>query len=113
MKRLFSTIFVFRDLSEISRGGGEVENRGGLQFFEPYKREGYEENDRKRGRLTTKISHHDRQVMLQYYVLQENKPYIMKNMTCNYFLTYSSTSIRRPQPPFGHPNESFDCCHLY
>ena len=54
MKRLFSTIFVFRDLSEISRGGGEVENRGGLQFFEPYKREGYEENDRKRGRLTKK-----------------------------------------------------------
>ena len=32
----------FRDLSEISRGGGEVENRGGLQFFEPFKRGGYE-----------------------------------------------------------------------
>ena len=36
----------FRDLSEISRGGGEVENRGGLQSFEPFKREGYEKKMR-------------------------------------------------------------------
>ena len=35
-------IVVFRDLSEISRGGGEVENRGGSEFFDPSKREGYE-----------------------------------------------------------------------
>ena len=31
-----------RDLSEISRGGGGVENGGGSEFFEPSKREGYE-----------------------------------------------------------------------
>ena len=44
-----------RDLSEISRGGGEVENREGLQSFEPFKREGYEKkNERKRGRVTKK-----------------------------------------------------------
>ena len=36
----------FRDLSEISRGGGEVENREGLQSFEPFKREGYEKKMR-------------------------------------------------------------------
>ena len=36
----------FRDLSEISRGRGEVENRGGLQFFEPLKREGDEKKMR-------------------------------------------------------------------
>ena len=29
------------ELSEISRGGGGVENRGRSQFFEPFKREGY------------------------------------------------------------------------
>ena len=34
--------------------------------------------------------------MLQYYVLREYKPF-MKIVTCNYFLTYSSTSIKRPQ----------------
>ena len=45
-----------RNLSEISKGGGEVENRGGSQFFEPFKREGYEKNDRKIGRLTKKIA---------------------------------------------------------
>ena len=45
----------FRDLSEISRGGGEVENSEGLQSFEPFKREGYEKkNERKRGRITKK-----------------------------------------------------------
>ena len=45
----------FRDLSEISRGGGEVENSEGLQSFEPFKREGYEKkNERKRGRVTKK-----------------------------------------------------------
>ena len=33
---------MFRDLSEISRGGGGVENGGGSEFFEPSKREGYE-----------------------------------------------------------------------
>ena len=46
----------FRDLSEIIMGRGEVENRGGLQFFEPFKkREGYEKkNERKRGRVTKK-----------------------------------------------------------
>ena len=31
-----------RDLSEIGRGGGGVENGGGSQFFEPSKKEGYE-----------------------------------------------------------------------
>ena len=42
-----------RDLSEISRGGRGVENMGGLQFFETFKRESYEKkNDRKRGRVT-------------------------------------------------------------
>ena len=85
----------FRDLSEIRRGRGEVENRRGLQFFEPLKREGYEKkNERKRGRVKKKKSHNDRQGMLQYYVLQEYKLHIMKIMTCNYFLTYSSTSIK-------------------
>ena len=29
-----------RDLSEISRGGGGVETKGGSQLFEPQKREG-------------------------------------------------------------------------
>ena len=72
-----------------------MENRGGLQFFEPSKREGYEKNDRKRG-SHKKISHHDREGMLQYYVLREYKPF-MKIVTCNYFLTYSSTSIKWPQ----------------
>ena len=103
----------FRDLSEISRGGGEVEKRGGLQSFEPFKREGYEKKMRGKEGGLQKISHNDRQGMLQYYVLQEYKPHIMKIMTCNYFLTYSSTSIKWPQPPFGHPNESFVCCYLY
>ena len=85
----------FRDLSEISRGRGEVENRGGLQFFEPLKREGYEKQMRgKEGGSKKKISHNDCQGMLQYYVLQEYKLHIMKIMTCNYFLTYSSTSIK-------------------
>ena len=46
-----------------------------------------------------------------YYVLQEYKP-LTRIMTCDYFLTHSSTSIKRPQPPFGHPNESFVCCYL-
>ena len=84
-----------------------MENRGGLQFFEPFKREGYEKKMRGEEGGSRKISHHDLQGMLQYYVLQEYKPHIMKIMTCNYFLTYRSTSIKRPQPPFGHPNESF------
>ena len=45
----------FRDLSEIRRERGEVENRGGLQFFEPLKKEGYEKkNERKRGRVKKK-----------------------------------------------------------
>ena len=47
-----------------------------------------------------------------YYVLQEYKP-LTRIMTCDYFLTHSSTSIERPQPPFGHRNESFVCCYLY
>ena len=39
-----------RDLSEISRGGGgEGENRGRSQFFEPFKREGYEKMTGKEG----------------------------------------------------------------
>ena len=29
-----------------------MENRGGSQFFEPFKREGYEKNDRTRGSVT-------------------------------------------------------------
>ena len=41
-----------------------MENREGSQFFEPFKREGYEKNERKRGRVTKKISHHDREGML-------------------------------------------------
>ena len=41
-----------------------------------------------------------------YYVLQEYKP-LTRIMTCDYFLTHSSTSIERPQPLFGHPKESF------
>ena len=81
-----------RDLSEISSGGGEVQNRGRSQFFEPFNKEGYEKNNRKRGRVT-KNSHHDREHT--------------KIVTCDYFLTCSSTSIKRPQPPFGHPKESF------
>ena len=28
------------------------------------------------------------------------------------FMTYISTSIKHPQSPFGHPKESFVCCHL-
>ena len=36
-----------------------------------------------------------------------------KIMTCDYLLTRSSTSIKRPQPPFGHPKESCLCCYLY
>lgn len=31
-----------------------MENRGGLQLFKPFKREGDEKNDRKRGRVTKK-----------------------------------------------------------
>ena len=39
----FTRRFSIRDLSETSRGGGGgVENRGGSEFFEPSKREGYE-----------------------------------------------------------------------
>ena len=69
-----------------------MENRGRSQFFEPFNKEGYEKNNRKRGRVT-KNSHHDREHT--------------KIVTCDYFLTCSSTSIKRPQPPFGHPKESF------
>ena len=47
-------------------------------------------------RGSQKKTHHDREGMLQYYVLREYKPF-MKIVTCNYFLTYSSTSIKRPQ----------------
>ena len=69
-----------------------MENRERSQFFEPFNKEGYEKNNRKRGRVT-KNSHHDREHT--------------KIVTCDYFLTCSSTSIKRPQPPFGHPKESF------
>ena len=42
MDMSFSTFpcICFRDLSEISRGGGGVETEGGSQLFEPQKREG-------------------------------------------------------------------------
>ena len=39
-----------RDWSEISRGWGC--KTGGSQFFDPFKREGYKKNERKRGRVT-------------------------------------------------------------
>ena len=42
---------------------------------------------------------------------QEYKP-LTRIMTCIYFLARSSTSIKRPQPPFGHPNESLVSLYL-
>ena len=37
-------MFIFRDLSEIRRGGGGVEIQGGSQLFETQKREGVMKN---------------------------------------------------------------------
>ena len=41
-----------RDLSEISRGGGGMENTGGSQVFSPSKGRVMKKNDSKRGRVT-------------------------------------------------------------
>ena len=41
-----------RDLSEISRGEGRWKIGEGHSYFEPFKREGYEKNDTKRGSIT-------------------------------------------------------------
>ena len=103
----------FRDLSEISRGEGRWKTEEVCSLLSPSKGRVMKKKWEEKRDGYKKISHNDRQGMLQYYVLQEYKPHIMKIMTCNYFLTYSSTSIKWPEPPFGHPNESFVCCYLY
>ena len=49
-----------------------MENRGGSQFFEPFKREGYVKKlTGREGGSHKKISRHDREGMLQCYVLQD------------------------------------------
>jgi len=56
-----------------------VEKGGGSQVFEPSKREGYGKKLQEKREGHRKISHHDREGMLQYYVLREYKPYIKNN----------------------------------
>ena len=65
-----------RVLSKISRRGEEVENRRGSQFFEPFKREGIWKKWQEKKEGHKKINHHDREGMLQYFVLREYKPYM-------------------------------------
>ena len=93
-------------------GGGRWETGEGRRFLSPSKGRVMKKKCQEKREAHKKISHHDLEVMLQSYVVREYKPY-MKIMTCNYFLKYSSTSIKRPQSPFGYPNESFVCCYFF
>ena len=105
----FSSLFVDGDVSRVSsssrnvpggeergetdvfagyRGAVEVENRGGSQFFEPLKREGYEKTWQEKKESHQKIGHHDREgilLFILYYVLREYKPHAKIMTNDNFF----------------------------
>ena len=60
-------VWIYRGLGtcqKLAEGAGRVENRGGSQSFEPFKREGYEKKRPEKREGHKKLSHHDGKGML-------------------------------------------------